>query len=121
MQNEDETPHFLKIKNLGPVEISGGNKSQDEKCEFSLFWSHFLARFPDFKVLLVEISEVLPVEITAPNPVKSQLSLGKNKSFGPIYRPLPTNTPTTPLHYWFWSTTLYFQNHQFSMQKLGIF
>jgi len=69
VQNEAETPHFLKIKNLGPVEISGGNKSQDEKCEFSLFWSHFLARFPDFKVL--------PVEISAPNPVKSQLSLGK--------------------------------------------
>ena len=53
---------FSKFQKSEPVEISTGNISQSEK---SCFFGRKLAMSSDFRVLLVEISEVLPVEISA--------------------------------------------------------
>ena len=62
MQNKAGEPNFSKIKILVSPEISGGNKFHVENMDFL---GDFWAIYPDFRHFYVEISEVLPVEISA--------------------------------------------------------
>ncbi len=59
MQNDTETSYFL---NFGPVEISGGNKILSRDMQIFLRKYGF---FADFGLFELEISEVLPAEISA--------------------------------------------------------
>jgi len=75
VQNEAETPYFSIFKNLGPVEISTGNR----------FWCQNLkkknasksTKISDFEGNPVEISEVLPVEISTKKSGQISIFTGK--------------------------------------------
>jgi len=57
VQNEAATPYFSKIKNMRPVEISGNTILRVKIGNFYIIFDHI-------RGFSVEISEVLPVEIS---------------------------------------------------------
>ena len=64
MQNDAEMPYFLIFDNLGPVEISGGNKFQPEICKIYPVEGYQIGNTseisnPDMSVLAVRYSVAL--------------------------------------------------------------
>jgi len=68
VQNEAEMPYFSIFKNLGPVEISGGNRFQGRNLEI-VYQNHPKSR--------ISISEVLPIEISTAKSCLKKFSLEK--------------------------------------------
>ena len=80
---------------MGPVEISKPPNSRGQNPDFVTL---FLAISADFKVLLVEISEVLPVEISTIRSGLSSTFTGKNNYLIRTHRSrAPEKTARPPL------------------------
>ena len=69
----------IALPEISTVEISGGNKSLSWDMQIFL---EIQSKFADFGLFEVEISEVLPVEISVIKSKLSSIFTGKNMSFG---------------------------------------